>query len=247
MRGSTFRFITAVTLCAGLFAGCEWTGSDSDSSWSGKYDDMNFSGTYRTTAAVDSVQGERAMVSSSEIVSGDKAVDPIRLSYSGRVRPNVVPGSLVFRAGEVTYRDNGNGGLEIRTSGDFQSGSGVIQYESGAWAFNATSQFQADPIRADYAYYAEVATAEGITSINVTQNGQRLTIMFSNGVTMSGSFTTVNEIGSGAAGTAYNAAFEVSSSGNKLVGTLSSTSGRRVISGTWISGKTYYTINGTAN
>ena len=65
-----------------------------------------------------------------------------------------------------------------------------------------------------------------------------------NGVKMTGRFGTVNEIVS-SSGTGYNAQFEVSSSGNKMTGTLDSSSGTRVLDGVWISGSNYYDVHGS--
>jgi len=247
MRGPTYRFFTVAVLCAGFFAGCEWTGSDSESSWSGSYDDMNFSGTYFTGAV-----NEETIGSSEKRITGVKIAGYSQGedSYSGTLaHGDIVPGSLGIKAGQFSYKDDGEG--DLIGNNPSISGNGAIIYPSGFWSFTLGSgsfNKASGDITASYTYVETTSSAANeLTSLTVSQTGQNLTIRLSNGVTMSGKFTTVNESGGGEGGTAHNAGFEVSSSGNKFVGTLNSGSGKRVISGTWISGKSNYTINGTAN
>ncbi len=238
MRGSSFSFIVVAALCGGLFAGCEWTGSDGSSSWSGSYDDMNFSGTYRAAASTDTTGSQT--ISTSEVVG---TFTTTKKTYSGKLHADVVAGSLAITAGGFTYVDNGSGVLAGNVA---TAGSGTINYSSGAWTFTATTAFTSSgSIVAVYSYTAALSASDEITSITVSQLGQNLTMVFSNGITMTGRFTTVNEVSS-ATGNGYNAQFEVSSSGNKFVGTLNSTTGSRVINGSWVSGKAVYDINGTA-
>ncbi len=256
MRGSTFRFITAVTLCAGLFAGCEWTGSDSDSSWSGKYDDMNFSGTYRIGVSASGGTDGAGGVDTISVSEKAGTYSTGKASYSGKLHGGVVPGSVNISAGGYSYSDNGSGVLVGNVG---VAGNGTINYSSGAWAFTVLNWGQignypdSGDITAVYSYTTDVAgggavgqdEAKSLTAITVQQTGQNLTMIFSNGLTLTGKFSGVNELAS-AGGTTYNASFEVSSKGNKFVGTLNSTTGVRIIDGTWISGNNHYDVNGTA-
>lgn len=239
MRGSSFSFIVVAALCGGLFAGCEWSSSSGTSSWSGSYDNMNFSGTYRAAAAATTTGSQT--LSTSEVVGTFSAS---KKTYSGKIHSEVVAGSLAITAGGFTYVDNGTGVLVGNVA---TAGSGTINYVSGAWTFTAQTAFTSSgSIIAVYSYTAALSASDEITSITVSQMGQNLTMVFSNGVNMSGRFTTVNEV-AGAGGNGYNAQFEVSSSGNKFVGTLDSTTGSRVINGSWVAGSAVYDINGTAN
>ena len=94
-------------------------------------------------------------------------------------------------------------------------------------------------IRVAYAYTEEVSggsdsggTAIRVKSITVTQTGQYLTFTLSNGLVMEGRFGKVNRIEIGEDRYTYNAQFEVSSRNNKMVGTLDSTGGSRVLNAT---------------
>lgn len=261
MRGPTNRFFAVAVLCAGLFAGCEWTSSDSESSWSGSYDDMNFSGTYRTGISYLPAESGGAGNSAETVIktrsekiatiSGDR-------KYSGTLKYlPIEPGSVsVEVVGNFSYSDAGNGSLVGDTG---PAGNGTINYAGGGWSITIMPTTKligvGGSINASYSYYENAAGGgsvgpegeESLKSITVTQTGQRLTMIFSNGLTMTGQFTQVNESGGGEGGTTHNAGFEVSSSGNKFVGTLSSSIGKRVINGTWISGKSHYDVSGTAN
>ncbi len=239
MRGSSYSFILVAALCGGLFAGCEWTSSDGESSWSGSYDQMNFSGTYRTAAVT--TEAEAQTISTSETVG---KYDPSKKTYSGKLRSPVVVGSVAITAGSFTYVDNGAGVLAGNVG---TAGNGSINYSSGAWTFTALSvPTSSGNIVAVYSYTAAASGTAEISSITVSQAGQNLSMMLSNGVIMTGRFTTVNEVSVGGV-TGYNAQFEVSSSGNRFVGTLNSTSGNRVINGSWVSGSSSHDLTGTAN
>ena len=256
MRRPTFCFFLTAVLCAGLFAGCEWTGSDGESSWSGSYDDMNFSGTYRIGVATDdSTGGDLGGVDTISVSEKVGTYSTGKASYSGKLHGGVVPASVTISAGGYSYSDNGNGVLVGNVA---VAGNGTINYSSGAWSFTVLNWIAGTPsagdITAVYSYTKDVAGGSTITTdeavslrtITIQQTGQNLTMIFSNGLTLTGKFTTVTESG-GESGTTFNAGFEVSSPGNKFVGTLNNAGGRRVINGTWISGKTYFDVNGTAN
>ena len=257
MRGTPFNFLTLATTCAVLLAGCEWSSSGGDSSWSGSYDDMNFSATYRigVTTSTDSfstsTDTETKKYSVSETV-GTYAEG--KFTYSGKLHGGVVAGSVTITAGGYIYSDNGSGVLVGNLP---VAGNGTVNYESGAWGFSVETWTgnggypNSGNIIGVYAYTDAVSgggtdssVATAIKGITISQNGQYLTMTLTNGVKMTGRFGTVNEIVS-SSGTGYNAQFEVSSSGNKMTGTLDSSSGTRVLDGVWISGSNYYDIHGT--
>lgn len=238
MRGTSFDIFAVAASCAVLFAGCEWTSSGGDSSWSGSYDNMNFSGTYRTGVAVTAAAPTDETVSVKETVG---ELVPLVKKYGGKIHGGVVAGSVVISTPDYTYSDTGGGALVGNVPG---AGNGTINYTSGGWTITMT----ADPpslgkISAVYAYSTTVSGgSEGtttISSITVSQVGQNLTMSFSNGLVMAGKFGSVNESASG-----YNAQFEVKSSGNRFVGTLDSTTGSKVMDGTWTSGKNTYDVHG---
>ena len=257
MRGSLFTILLVSAVSGSLFWGCEWTSSDENSSWSGSYDNMNFAGTYRIGVSI--TQGSGGTTDDEEpviqIVTVEERVGTYNTSdktYSGKVHGGVVVDSVTITAGQYVYSDNGTGVLvgNIDSAGD-----GTIDYSSGAWSITMeANQFYPGNIIARYSYTLDVSggsTGEGtdptapimVKSITISQNGQHLTMALTNGSTFSGQFTSVNEI-SGAGGTAYNAQFEVSGAKGKIVGTLDSSSGYKVLDGTWTSGRNVYDVHG---
>ena len=258
MRSAATKILTVSALCSVLFAGCEWTGSGSDESWSNSYDDMNFSATYRvgTTVSGGGTPTPTTPADEFRTISVSENVGSYTFgtrAYSGKLHGGVVAGSVQITAGGYIYADNGSGQLTGNTPA---AGNGSINYGSGAWSFTVNTFSGADfassgTIKAAYAYTEAVSggsdgggvpTDQGvkIKSITVTQTGQRLRFNLSNGLVMEGQFGKVNKVGNG-----YNAQYEVSSKNNKMVGTLDSTSGTRILDGTWISGKNTYDIHGT--
>ena len=257
MRGSLFTILLVSAVSGSLFWGCEWTSSDENSSWSGSYDNMNFAGTYRIGVSI--TQGSGGTTDDEEpviqVVTVEERVgtyNPADLSYSGKLHGGVVVDSVTVTAGQYVYSDNGAGVLV----GNMPSaGNGTIDYSSGAWAITMVgNQLYNGNIIATYSYTLDVSggsSGEGtdptspimVKSITISQNGQHLTMALTNGSTFSGQFTSVNEI-SGAGGTAYNAQFEVSGAKGKIVGTLDSSSGYKVLDGTWTSGRNVYDVHG---
>ena len=256
MRGSLFTILLVSAVSGSLFWGCEWTSSDENSSWSGSYDNMNFAGTYRigvsiTEGSSTTDDGETV----TRVVTVEEPAgkwNPNDLAYSGKLHGGVVVDSVTITAGQYVYSDNGAGVLV----GNMPSaGNGTIDYSSGAWAITMVgNQLYNGNIIATYSYTLDVSggsSGEGtdptspimVKSITISQNGQHLTMALTNGSTFSGQFTSVNEI-SGAGGTAYNAQFEVSGAKGKIVGTLDSSSGYKVLDGTWTSGRNVYDVHG---
>ena len=258
MRGSLFTILLVSAVSGSLFWGCEWTSSDESSSWSGSYDNMNFAGTYRIGVSITQASGGTTDDDDepvTQVVTVEERVGTYRpdtIAYSGKLHGGVVVDSVKVTAGGFIYSDNGAGVLV----GNLPiAGNGTIDYSSGAWAITMVGvPAESGNIIATYSYTLDVSggsTGEGtdptaaimVKAITISQNGQHLTMSMTNGSTFSGQFTSVNEI-SGAGGTAYNAQFEVSGAKGKIVGTLDSSSGTKVLDATWTSGRSVYDVHG---
>ena len=258
MRGSLFTILLVSAVSGSLFWGCEWTSSDENSSWSGSYDNMNFAGTYRIGVSITQASGGTTDDDDepvTQVVTVQERVGTYRpdtIAYSGKLHGGVVVDSVKVTAGGFIYSDNGAGVLV----GNLPiAGNGTIDYSSGAWGITMVGvPAESGNIIATYSYTLDVSggsTGEGtdptaaimVKAITISQNGQHLTMSMTNGSTFSGQFTSVNEI-SGAGGTAYNAQFEVSGAKGKIVGTLDSSSGYKVLDGTWTSGRNVYDVHG---
>lgn len=134
------------------------------------------------------------------------------------------------------------------------SGSGTVAYTSGAWTLVlSTGMASSSSISVTYSYYssttgvdASTFDATKVTAITVSQTGQNLTLALNNGVTMAGRFTSVHKSTSSNVDL-YNAQFQVSGSGNKLVGTLSYDQANmvKVLNGTWTSGSKTFDVSAT--
>lgn len=264
MRQAITKIFATAAFCAVVFAGCEWTSSSSEDSWSDSYDNMNFSGTYRMGINVissgdvgtpPSTPGTTNTYRSFSRTESVGSYNPARTAYSGKLHGGVVEGSVSITANGYIYTDNGSGVLVGNTAG---AGNGTINYESGAWGFTINGAFSnSGTITAVYSFTEEVAgdsssgntpigetpsaSVASIKAITITQTGQHLRMMMSNGVTMEGRFGKVNQIAAGG----YNAQFEVSSKNNRMVGTLDSSSGTRILDGTWVSGRNTFDVRGT--
>ena len=134
------------------------------------------------------------------------------------------------------------------------AGSGTVSYTSGAWSLVLSKGMSsASSISVTYSYYssttgvdASTFDATKVTAITVSQTGQNLTLALNNGVTMAGRFTSVHKSTSSNVDL-YNAQFQVSGSGNKLVGTLSYDQANmvKVLNGTWTSGSKTFDVSAT--
>jgi hypothetical protein len=196
-------------LAAGL-VGCEWNTGEDATSWSSSFNWVNFSGTYRgatggllvtdytTTPSIPGVTNTIIVANETQgsFVAG-------QTTLSGKLRHgNVVPGSVVITlyngAGGIirSFADNGSGVLG--------SGQGNVQYVSGSWNLELTTDFPtvAGSVRANYSYTVSNSGASGsgaesgatsvsIYSFNVTHSGQNLTIVDNNGATFSGKISQI--------------------------------------------------------
>jgi len=271
MRLTLNKILAAVVATGLMTTGCEWTGSDGDSSWSSKYDNMNFSGTYRISVTESSDSGD----STSGAVG---AVNNVTLGnitnatgFSGTLKPNLVPGSVTVTVSE-------GGGVrtwtDINTPGQLISdlpltfpNPGTVNYNTGTISLNFTqdptmSGAVSGTVRASYSYNYSITLpgigsgSQTLTHITVEQNGQNLRMLVSNGMELKGKFTRVNELEGFSQG--YNAGFEVTgtcANGVKatFVGTLSdyelTTQNNvpvRLLDGTIVYGGVYYDVQGQA-
>ena len=143
------------------------------------------------------------------------------------------------------------------------SGSGTIQYSSGAWTLQINpAMTKTATIMLRYSYYAENSDSTGgttttittttgneVSALTVSQNGQNLTITLNNGIVMTGKFTNVQQTGkvnqdTNAGYNTYNAQFQVQTTDSKMVGSLNYDlqNGYRMMNGTWTWGKNSYDV-----
>ncbi len=194
----------AAALAAGI-AGCNWETGNDATSWSSSYNWVNFSGTYRgvtggllvtdytSTPSIPGVTNTIAIVG-----EGQGSFVANQTIFSGTLaHGNVVPGSLI-----VTLY-NGAGGV-VRTFADnalgvLGTGQGNVQYVSGSWNLDLTTEFPtvAGYVRASYSYTVSNsgsagseaesgATRVSIYSFTVSHNGQHLTLVDNNGASFAG-------------------------------------------------------------
>ena len=202
-----------------------------------------------TTSGTDDEETQTQIVTVEERVG---TYNPDDYAYSGKLHGGVVVGSVSISVGNYKYSDNGSGVLIANIE---SGGQGTINYSSGAWAVTFHDEYVSTGgsgnIVATYSYTLDVSggsTGTGtdptaptaVRSITISQTGQHLTMTMTNGSTFTGRFTSVNEISGGL----YNAQFEVSGATGKIVGTLDSSSGTKVLDGTWTSGKSVYDVHG---
>ncbi len=251
MVNKFFRF-SSLLVVAALVAGCEWTSTSSGDSWSDTYNDMNFSGTYRSSTTQTSDSGETTVTRSASNQQVGRMQGGAG-SFSCGVS-DIVAGSVTIKVGDVTFSDNGTGTL-VADSNHQDIASGTIAYASGSGSIRLFGDaYNGQPIIASYSWSSTASNSGStsgntITAITVSQSGQKLTLRCNNGYTLSGRFTTVNRI-SGGQGVAsrYNAQFEVSGSGAKMVGTLQHNgTSSRSLNGTLTDRAGTYDISGTAS
>lgn len=246
-----FARFSSLLVVAALVAGCEWTSTSSGDSWSDSYNDMNFSGTYRSSSTQTSESGESTVTRS---VSNQTVgrISQTTGSFSCGVS-DIVAGSMTIKVGDVTFSDDGAG----RLVGSDGNSSGSIAYSSGSGSISMQggygNAYAGQSIVASYSWSTTSSNSGStsgntITAITVSQSGQKLTLRCNNGYTLSGRFTTVNRIGTIIEGVSsrYNAQFEVSGSGAKMVGTLHHNDSSRSLNGTLTDRSGTYDISGTA-
>ncbi len=234
---------------AAALVGCDWEAGDGADTVSNRYNWVNFSGVYRAAngsylvgefdaGETNSILGERIATA----VAGQS-------TYSGvlskrRVRPSTVQ----IVAGVFVLTDNGAGVL----SGSGKTGT--IVYDTGAWSIDLLGAWPpaGTPITATYqAIDAPDGGSSGaaIYSFTLTQSGNALTIVDSNGATYSGRISSIRSTGGvssdepaatppqPAIGDVVTASFEAegrSRSGQnvKIVGTLTGTVASTTADGT---------------
>ena len=186
-------------------------------------------------------------------------------SYKGKV--NYKSGAL-----SVEFPDAPASGQKITVSYTWEegtttensdlSGSGTIQYSSGAWTLQINPAMdKGGTVVVRYSYYIQnsqssatyttitTTTGNEVSSLTVSQNGQNLTITLNNGIVMTGKFTNVQQTGkvnqdTNAGYNTYNAQFQVQTTDNRFVGSLNYdlSNGYRMLNGTWTWGKSTYDV-----
>ena len=248
MRFTTQKFLAAASLTGIILTGCEWTSSDGISAWSNKYDFLNFSGTYRINVAPSTGGGA---TTSDEVATENVNIGSVNnaAGFSKTLRPNLVAGSVMITitsgGNSLSWNDDGSGVLTCTSP--LHPVPGAVNYDSGAISLVFNGNISGDVSAAfSYNYTAIIPGEDGemfsISHVTVSHTGENLEMHFSNGMTLSGKFTSVAELSVG-----YNAGFEVSKGGTKFIGTLNSTTAQRLLDGTLMYNGGYYDIKGIAN
>ena len=227
-----FRHMILPTTLAALLAltvGCEWTGTSSDEAWNDAYSWVNFSGSYRlynaispTDDSTDTTEQVQYAVKKPQTVESNGGAN-----YSGTLanRP-VVEGSVTLYIGPATLTDQGDGTLAGINNNKI---SGSINYITGAWSANTSSEVvDGSTFRATYAYKVTgTVTVPGqagsaITTVNVNQKGNLLTMTDNQGVVYEGRVTGASVPSDTLQAGNIRLNFEVKAgNGAKIIGTLS--------------------------
>lgn len=206
-----FALLASCVTALGLgITGCEWEATDSDESWSDSYNWVNFSGVYKNPGGGSVVTDFTSSIAPA--TNGTAVAVPIGVTviargnggttYSGALLANVVPGTLQITAGGVTFTDNGAGVLIPDTGLTTQSGT--ISYGSGAWSINLAGSTvpSGQNITARYSVFQTGSvlipgsntsrnrgtTGTSILSFTVLQEGNKLTLIDSDGMRYTGKF-----------------------------------------------------------
>lgn len=257
------HFCLALALTV-MISGCEWESSGDDGSWNDSYSWINFSGVYRgaggtivrgfSTGAPAPSPGNGDTGPQMVVVNDEDAGVAPALStvLTGQLnfRPGIAPLSVTITffgslsSGSVT--DDGNGNLSgiynlVGPDGpEVNVATGTINYDTGTWVINLTSDgglLAPADIRANYTYSAAEATSGGggeetsslglaggnIYSLLVEQTGNKIRFVDSNGNTYEGSLSVVSLAGGDSTGRSsgdVNATFEVSGTAGGQVITI---------------------------
>ncbi len=218
-----------------IFAiGCEWTGTSSGEAWNESMDWVNFSGLYRAPSgrnlvgdfasagggAGNGVEQEFAQTDQAGPVLQPATVFQGTINFMNRGTPgwSIKPGSVTIEMEGTgtgpfgSFSDGGNNQLsgsysQVPLGANF-SGTGTINYDTGAWSIFLDSDFPfIEPAQITYSYVVVqrsgaagdaggvagdtagtgVATVGGtINTIQVEQLGNRLTFRTSRGHVLSG-------------------------------------------------------------
>lgn len=235
-----FIKVACVILLVGLFAGCEWGGSGSDSTWSDSYSWLNFAGVYRPVsgrsflveipAAPTNAPGSVVTVTQSLGTSDGSST----AHFDGTLlNQPIAVGSVIVRSGDgATYSladGDGDGSLTGR------GGSGTIHYDTGIVIID---WLQAPPAGENtivtYNHYTEGSTGNPtgptsgngghIYSLTLTQVGNVLDAIDNNGVHYHGELIKMSQGGGDSSGNTSGSVvgnFTMSTeSGAKIVGVL---------------------------
>ncbi len=191
-----------------MLAGCEWGSSGGDSSWSDSYSWVNFAGVYRPIAGKEYLVQKPGTSSNTpgsliETTQSLGSGDGNQASFGGELahRPIAV-GTVVVRAGAWSMADgSGSGNL----SG--AEGSGTINYSTGVITVNwnlapgvgvnviVTYSYSAPGTGGNPSGPTSGSSTVKIYSMTVTQTGQHLDIIDSNGVRYNGKITNLSQTG----------------------------------------------------
>ncbi len=212
----TKNFFVALLACSAALVGCDWGGVSSDESWSDAYSWANFTGNFKLVTEVTTSGGSTApTVNNSKTFSYSSG----RSEYP-TAQANLTPGTVTVAIGSYNLKDDGAGNLTSVTPGL----SGSVKYTTGVVAISVGfAVAEGTAVKITYSY---TGTAPLITSINVNQKGNLLTMTDNRGTSYSGKITgascpTVNEGGYTQAGQ-VRFSFEVAANdGSTISGSLS--------------------------
>ena len=231
-----FLRFAAVVAVVCFAVGCEWEGSGDSDSWNDSYSWANFGGVYRplsgatyVVAAFAPPAGSAGTTQETTFSLGFGNGNEYDVYFSGTL-PNtpVVGGSVSVRAGSFFVSSDENGTF----SGD---GSGSIIHSSGAisvtWTIAPPSGTE---VIVTYEYYVpgttenpQAGSSDPIYSLTVNQTGNSLSMLDNNGITYSGTISSMSQGGgdmTGATSGTIVGNFSVSgSNGSTMSGTLQGT------------------------
>jgi len=259
MHSNLYKIFFVIIVAGMLTTSCEWTASEGESTWSQKYDNMNFSGTY-TVDITGGVPGTDDVTTGyTEVVRNVVVVDSFTdvSSVTGTLRPNIIPGSVTISVhdgsgGSISWTDIEQEG-ELRTSSTLHPTPGSITYSTGNFVLRFNRNLSGQ-VRATYTYGYDITVIGDdeqmfrLTHVTVDQNGNNLQMIFSNGLTMKGKFTRVNDVPGMSVPDmrGFNAGFKVENGKHNFIGTLDSTDiyARRNIDGTLKYEGKFYRVKG---
>jgi len=260
--------------------GCEWKGGGSGggsaggSSWDTSAGYANFAGTYEAAGGGFVVSLAKSTQTTNTINTTQQIGTGPALGSQGPFQSTLANLPVVKGSVNVSW---GSGNVRETAAQDGTltgTGSGSINYDTGFITVTPDATHKAaGPVVVSYSYLAVDAsgTDSGITSLNVQQEGNTITIVDNNGKSYHGTMGATRTSGGGAVSTATDGdevTSEFSASGQdadgknvNLVGafratavgtagatTSSITFTKRQINGSWIEdGGHTATINGTAN
>lgn len=231
-----FLRFAAVVAVVCFAVGCEWEGSGDSDSWNDSYSWANFGGVYRPLSGATYVvaafapQPGSADTTQTTTFSLGTGNGLDQRTFSGTL-PNipVVAGSVSVTAGSFAVNDSdGDGNFSGNGSGTIIHSSGGISVK---WDIVPSSNTE---VIVTYTYYVsgttpnpQAGSSDPIYSLTVNQTGNSLSMLDNNGVTYSGTISSMSQGGgdmTGATSGGIIGNFSVSgSNGSTMNGTLQGT------------------------